>query len=139
VGIYNSNKELIASTTVSNSDALDGFFHYHALDSKVTLTKGATYFIAAVMGIDSYAHNMENFTVDSAITYNGSYYTVIGSLSDPPVSGTLAFPATAGAVDGGMYNIGPNMDVTPTPIPAAAWLLGSGLMGLVGIRRKKNH
>ncbi|RNC65608.1 MAG: VPLPA-CTERM sorting domain-containing protein [Desulfuromonadales bacterium] len=27
--------------------------------------------------------------------------------------------------------------VTPTPIPAAAWLLGSGLMGLVGIRRRK--
>jgi hypothetical protein len=26
--------------------------------------------------------------------------------------------------------------VTPTPIPAAFWLLGSGLMGLVGIRRK---
>ncbi len=25
---------------------------------------------------------------------------------------------------------------TPTPIPAAAWLLGSGLMGLVGLRRK---
>lgn len=32
-----------------------------------------------------------------------------------------------------------NVDVTPTtptPIPAAAWLLGSGLLGLVGIRRK---
>ncbi len=26
---------------------------------------------------------------------------------------------------------------TPTPIPAAAWLLGSGLMGLAGIRRKQ--
>ena len=26
--------------------------------------------------------------------------------------------------------------VMPTPIPAAAWLLGSGLMGLVGLRRK---
>jgi hypothetical protein len=25
-----------------------------------------------------------------------------------------------------------------TPIPAAAWLLGSGLMGLVGLRRRKN-
>ncbi|MBJ6724227.1 NF038129 family PEP-CTERM protein [Geomesophilobacter sediminis] len=25
-----------------------------------------------------------------------------------------------------------------TPIPAAAWLLGSGLMGLAGIRRRKN-
>jgi hypothetical protein len=27
--------------------------------------------------------------------------------------------------------------VTPTPIPAAAWLLGSGLMGLLGFRRKE--
>ncbi len=26
---------------------------------------------------------------------------------------------------------------TPTPIPAAAWLLGSGLMGLFGFRRKE--
>jgi hypothetical protein len=25
----------------------------------------------------------------------------------------------------------------PTPIPAAAWLFGSGLLGLVGIRRRK--
>jgi hypothetical protein len=32
-----------------------------------------------------------------------------------------------------------NVDVeaTPTPIPAAFWLLGSGLMGLAGMRRKK--
>jgi len=29
-------------------------------------------------------------------------------------------------------------NATPTPIPAAAWLLGSGLLGLVGIRRKNN-
>jgi hypothetical protein len=29
-----------------------------------------------------------------------------------------------------------NVDATPTPIPAAAWLLGSGLMGLVGLRRR---
>ena len=30
-----------------------------------------------------------------------------------------------------------NVDVTPTPIPAAFWLLGSGLAGLAGLRRKK--
>ncbi|NVN98839.1 MAG: VPLPA-CTERM sorting domain-containing protein [Geobacteraceae bacterium] len=29
------------------------------------------------------------------------------------------------------------MEVTATPIPAAAWLLGSGLLGLVGVRRRK--
>ena len=29
-----------------------------------------------------------------------------------------------------------DVSLTPTPIPAAAWLLGSGIMGLVGIRRR---
>jgi hypothetical protein len=29
-------------------------------------------------------------------------------------------------------------NATPTPLPAAAWLLGSGLLGLVGIRRRVN-
>ncbi len=28
-------------------------------------------------------------------------------------------------------------DTTPTPIPAAAWLFGSGLLGLVGLRRRQ--
>ncbi|BBO83651.1 hypothetical protein DSCO28_42170 [Desulfosarcina ovata subsp. sediminis] len=28
-------------------------------------------------------------------------------------------------------------DVAPVPVPAAAWLLGSGLIGLVGLRRRK--
>jgi hypothetical protein len=30
-------------------------------------------------------------------------------------------------------------DVSPTPIPGALYLLGSGLMGLVGMRRKKQN
>lgn len=29
------------------------------------------------------------------------------------------------------------IETTPTPIPAAAWLFGSGLLGLVGIARRK--
>jgi hypothetical protein len=28
-------------------------------------------------------------------------------------------------------------DVTPTPIPGVAWLMGSGLMSLVGLRRRR--
>lgn len=30
-------------------------------------------------------------------------------------------------------------DAQPVPIPGAAWLLGSGLLGLVGIRRRKSQ
>ena len=30
-------------------------------------------------------------------------------------------------------------DVAPVPVPAAVWLLGSGLIGIVGVRRKRNR
>jgi hypothetical protein len=30
------------------------------------------------------------------------------------------------------------IEVTPVPVPAAVWLLGSGLFGLVGLRKKIN-
>jgi hypothetical protein len=49
------------------------------------------------------------------------------------VSSTLAFNFQQ---DTSIYHLD-DVSATPTPIPAAAWLLGSGLMGLVGIRRRK--
>ncbi|MDY6988798.1 MAG: VPLPA-CTERM sorting domain-containing protein [Thermodesulfobacteriota bacterium] len=43
------------------------------------------------------------------------------------------FSVTVTGIDGGQYQV----TMTPAvPIPAAVWLLGSGLIGLVGIRRK---
>lgn len=35
------------------------------------------------------------------------------------------------------YNIGITGDCIPCPIPAAAWLLGSGILGLIGLKRKE--
>ena len=35
-------------------------------------------------------------------------------------------------------NVGPTESVSTVPVPAAAWLFGSGLIGLVGIARRKN-
>jgi hypothetical protein len=33
--------------------------------------------------------------------------------------------------------LGSSSTLSPVPIPAAVWLLGSGLLGLIGIRRRK--
>jgi hypothetical protein len=44
---------------------------------------------------------------------------------------------TTVVTDAGTIVTDAGTNVTPTPIPAAAWLLGSGLLGLVGMRRKK--
>ncbi|KAF0219892.1 MAG: hypothetical protein FD174_1616 [Geobacteraceae bacterium] len=128
VGIFDASKNLVASTSVSNADPLNNFFRYHSLETRVQLTAGATYYIAAAMGADQFTWNTTDFSVNPLITYTGSYYTV---------SDTLAFPTTADDMTqlaNGTF--GPNMDVTPTPIPAAFWLLGSGL-GMIGAARRK--
>lgn len=42
----------------------------------------------------------------------------------------------------GIPNVDGEVTITPeatTPIPGAVWLLGSGLMGLVGIRRRQRN
>jgi hypothetical protein len=44
---------------------------------------------------------------------------------------------TAVGSSGGKYTITMSADPAPVPVPAAAWLLGSGLLGLVGIARRK--
>jgi hypothetical protein len=59
--------------------------------------------------------------------------------TDNDGDGTLGVPMAAGGPFGN-YNANFNLkgaSLTPIPIPAAAWLFGSGLMGLVGFMRKR--
>lgn len=66
-------------------------------------------------------------TFDNAAALNN---TTISLLSVAGTNG--AFVAANDSLE-----IGSPGAVTATPIPAAAWLFGSGLMGLVGMRRRK--
>jgi len=63
-----------------------------------------------------------DFLYQSVGGANGSWFAAAHVLNTPGTSGSGWVGAT----------------VTPTPIPAAAWLLGSGLMGVLGLRRKAN-
>jgi hypothetical protein len=47
---------------------------------------------------------------------------------------TLRFDTRNGAIT---LNASGDVEMAPVPVPAAAWLLGSGLFGLVGLRRRK--
>lgn len=59
----------------------------------------------------------------------------------------FALTARNGSSDGGIYNnyfyssIGSGMvpNVTTVPVPAAVWLFGAGLIGLVGVARRKSN
>lgn len=56
----------------------------------------------------------------------------------------LVGPRLAGINNSGIAGAGDSfrvaavtMDIAPVPVPGAAWLLGSGLLGLAGLGRRK--
>lgn len=65
-------------------------------------------------------------------TVEQNFFTWTGTNTDNKSAGTLAFTLTTLA-DGSTV-----INSQPVPVPAAAWLLFSGLAGLVGVRRRMN-
>lgn len=45
--------------------------------------------------------------------------------------------ALPGSLNAAYYSVGTGFVVSAVPVPAAAWLLGSGLLGLIGVARRK--
>ncbi len=71
-GIYDVvSQQLLATATVVPSDALTGFFRYHALATPVTLPAGRDYFVQAVTLTDKYANASPTISVDPTITFDG--------------------------------------------------------------------
>jgi hypothetical protein len=132
---------LLASA--SSSSVVDG--------SAVTGTLPGTVVFANTNGINDYNHGI----------HFGNNINFLLSFSDPAPGGVAGGSSTfslggyldeAGTQGYTLFTVDLNNDgtttvqtmvneasVTPTPIPAAAWLLGSGLMGLVGIRRRTRN
>jgi len=76
----------------------------------------------------SFALGIDNYTGSTfALTFYGSDGATSLMTSNPNGQVLTVTMNTNGTT---------NVNATPTPIPAAAWLLGSGLMGLFGIRRR---
>jgi len=91
----------------------------------------------------STVNQTQTFDLSSAIwnQYMGtsplSFLATLGPFTSSAsfASGTLGVGGQ-GLVNGNV-TIDYTYDTTPTPIPAAAWLLGSGLMGLFGLKKKE--
>jgi hypothetical protein len=151
VGIWNATNTTtaLASVTIAESanyapESIQGaFFHYKNLAAPLLLKAGETYHVGATLfsGTTTTAGTYDMFasinpedkhpvTVNPDITYLSGVYGLTAA------AGQLVFPGTVDTF--ATYTIGANIDVTPTPIPAAAWLLGSGLLGLIGIRRRNS-
>jgi len=126
VALYRSTGQLVASATVNPGATLLGSAQWRFQSIPTTTLSTGNYVIAATVGNDKYTFNPANTTWHSNITYTGDVFDSVNSTL--PISWISTESA---GVEGGF---GPNF--VTTPIPAAAWLLGSGLIGLAGIRRR---
>ena len=123
VGLYDSSGTLLASTDVTSASAYSSAnFLYNAI-TPIELLAGQTYVLEGVTGIDYYTNNVTGFTLNEPLTLLG---TTIGGATMTyngitPATGNDYFGADFGAV----------------PEPGSLLLLGSGLLGLAGMLRRK--
>lgn len=131
VGLWDSRGNLLASTLVDNTDGLEGYWRFHAIQA-VTLTQGETYMVAS-QGGEFYTYQTNGFTINPFITYISANQSTLGhSLNSP-----LGFPSHTTfltASQGGGY-FGGNLDFeallpTAVPEPASIVLLGIGIAGI---------
>jgi hypothetical protein len=128
VGLFDAAGNLLASTTV---DSGAGYFSTHWLYnaiSPIILAAGKTYVIEGVSTTDLYAYDNIGFTVYAPITVLGNNWVSNGGLT---FNGT----GVANDVTDGYW--GANFGWAPTPEPGSLMLLGSGVVGLAGVLRRK--
>ena len=98
---------------------------------------------------DFEVHNLWEFVIDVTVgdvmTYQMDMVgTINGTAFDPGVSGTnlMNFDAIVAAshapgFEGLVLTSEAGAPISPIPVPAAVWLFGSGLLGLIGVARRK--
>lgn len=120
---------LVQTTIAAGTDAvLDGYFRFVPVSS-TALTPGIDYIVGAHLDSDATSLFGENGIVDPRVSVIDARYSSLGS--------GFGFPdQTDPGTDGAAY-LGGNFQLTAVPLPAAAWLFGSGVIGLGSIARAR--
>jgi hypothetical protein len=133
VGLWDSAGTLLASSYVSNADALVGTGPWRfAVIAPVTLVAGQTYVVGGEGGAD-YTGNegVGTVTIDPRITYGTDLYTYNGGANSPLVEPTSTESRPYGWF-GGNVELG-----AAVPEPAAWSLMLVGIGGLGGLMRAR--
>ncbi|HEY4961338.1 MAG TPA: PEP-CTERM sorting domain-containing protein [Terriglobales bacterium] len=137
VGMFDAAGNLLASTVINNSSMYGDFsrplinpiptgnFAFNYI-SPITLHAGQTYVIEGVSNSDPYAFDDVGFTVYLPITILGNNWIFENGLT---FNGTFVI----NDVSDGYW--GPNFGTTPEP--GSLILLGSGILGMAGVLRRK--
>ena len=124
---------------VVSQGLLTGGIVSHTLDATGTNPLGSTFFVDGSFPTNIFGYQFDDFT-GSVTGFLPSGQTVAAK------SEMFVRVRAPGFETGGAANIGDPLDLsagaftgsfTVIPVPAAVWLFGSGLLGLVGLARRK--
>ena len=151
VGLWDKTGALQTSVTINEPAApAHPNTPFHFAEIPRYLLKAGSYTLAAIVGNDLFTYHTPT-TVDpssNTVPFNNIQFKNVTYLQDAfydlADGGTVnqvnfgSFSVTTGVTGAGTVigGFGANMDAVPTPIPAAVYLFGSGLLGLVGFRRR---
>ena len=130
VGIWADSSTLLGSTDVPSGTAgtlIEGY-RYKNLDTYIPLESGHSYRIGA------FAKNGEDLVVDATVT--SSLVTVGPGIKFYSYGSTLTYPSSIPDGSGDQEYMTANMLLSEVPIPPTLLLLGSALIGLIGLNRK---
>lgn len=132
VGLWDGSGVLLgqASLAAGTGDTLIGDFRYADLSSAVSLTAGASYYLAGTTLNDDWVYQASSIVMDTGINYLGSYWAP---------SGVFAFPGNSAPEREYMtVNAITSTGAVPVPESATLALFGIGLAGLGFARRRKS-
>jgi hypothetical protein len=121
-------KGTLTLTVTNTGDDPWGDFHFYLDDTKsVVFGQDSSVYPIIMAGASPYDLTFSPFQLDFAF-YN-----------DPVETGdSLTFLLYTDNTTDTYELFSISMEASPVPLPAAAWLLGSGLISLIAVRRKKN-